>query len=384
MFAASPIDRTHAATPLRAALVAVVALAAGLVVAALPVRAQSPQIPVTDAQVRGLGVQTAAPVASVVDQTLAYPAQIVIPTAQLWVVSAPVAGMVATVTAARGDRVKRGDAVATLQSPNFVSLQREYLHALAQEVLLGQQVRRETALVNDHALAQRVLEATQTEARQASLAVAERRQMLRLSGMSDAAIARLKNEAAITAALAIAAPEDGTVVDVVVSPGVRLEQSAPMLKVARLSPLWAEISVPATSVGAIRPGARVDIDGYGVPGRVLLVSDTVDPTSQTVLVRAEFPNDGDLRPGKSAAARIGFLSPGEAAWEVPSTALVRRGEAAGVFVAVIGGFRFVPVSIVAEDQDHVVVSGDIRRSDKVAISGVSGLRGILLGLGAGE
>ncbi len=46
---------------------------------------------------------------------------------------------------------------------------------------------------------QRVVEASQTEARQASIAVAERRQMLRLSGMSDEAISRLTIEAAITA-----------------------------------------------------------------------------------------------------------------------------------------------------------------------------------------
>ena len=52
---------------------------------------------------------------------------------------------------------------------------------------------------------QRVVEASQTEARQASIALAERRQMLRLSGMSDTAISRLANEAAITAALSVGA-----------------------------------------------------------------------------------------------------------------------------------------------------------------------------------
>jgi membrane fusion protein, heavy metal efflux system len=342
------------------------------------------EVKLSSAQAQNLGVRVAHPISSRTDQTLAFPAQIVIPTPQLWVVSAPVAGMVASLSVARGDQVQQGQPLVTLESPSFVSLQREYLHAVQQEVLLTQQLRRNTELYEGKAVPWRVVESSQTEARQANFAVAERRQMLRLSGMSDTAIARLTSEAAITATLSVSAPEAGTVVDIGISPGQRLEQSAPLLKLARLSPLWIEIAVPASGVRAIRPGARVDVDGYDTPGRVVLVSETADAVTQTVLVRAEVPNTGELRPGQAAAARIGFLSPGEAAWEIPYSALIRRGEATSVFVAIEGGFRLVPVTLLAEDQDHVVVSGAIGNNDTVAVSGVSALRGILQGLGAGE
>ena len=95
------------------------------------------------------------------------------------------------------------------------------------------------------------------------------------------------------------------------------------------------------------------------------------------------PNNGLLRPGQTVGARLSFLSAKEAAWEIPDTALVRRGEAASIFVKVAGGFRNVPVTVLAEDLDHVVVSGELTGQDEVAASGVSGLRGIQLGLGAG-
>jgi multidrug efflux pump subunit AcrA (membrane-fusion protein) len=201
--------------------------------------------------------------------------------------------------------------------------------------------------------------------------------------MSDEALMRLTDEAAFTAELPVKAPEDGTVIEVSVSPGVRLDQSALILKVARLSPVWAEVAVPASGIQAIRVGARVDVDGYDQPGRVLLVSETIDAPTQTVLVRAELPNNGALRPGQTVGARLSFLSAGEAAWEIPDTALVRRGEAASIFVKVAGGFRNVPVTVLAEDVDHVVISGELAGQDEVAASGVSALRGILLGLGAG-
>ena len=340
------------------------------------------EVKVSPAQAQTLGVRVVHPVSSRTDQTLPYPAQIVIPTPQLWVVSAPVAGMVNGLSVARGDRVNSGQPLVTLESPSFVSLQRDYLHAFAQDVLAAQQLRRNTDLFEGKAVPQRVLETSQTEARQASIAVAERRQMLRLSGLSDAAISRLTSETTITATVSVTAPQQATVVEIVVSPGQRVEQAAPLVKLARLSTLWAEIAIPASSIRAIRPGARVEIDGYASPGQVVLVSETTDAATQTVLVRAEVPNTGGLRPGQTAAVRISFLSSGESAWEIPYSALIRRGDKASVFVAIEGGFRLEPVTLLAEDQDHVVVSGAITDKDEVAVSGITALRGILLRLGA--
>lgn len=336
------------------------------------------------AQAQTMGVRVVRPILSRTDQTLPYPAQIVIPTSQLWVVSAPVAGMVTNLSVARGDRVNAGQPLVTLESPGLVSLQRDYLQAFAQDVLAAQQLKRNSDLFEGKAVPLRVLEASQAEARQASIGVAERRQMLRLSGVPDEAISRLTSETAITATLSVAARQPATVVEIMVSPGQRVEQSAPLVKLARLSTLWAEIAVPASSVRAIRPGAKVEIDGYATPGQVVLVSETTDAATQTILVRAEVPNSGELRPGQTAAARISFLSSGESAWEIPYSALVRRGETASVFVAIEGGFRLVPVTLLAEDQEHVVVSGAIMDKDEVAVSGISALRGILLGLGASQ
>lgn len=340
------------------------------------------EVKISPAQVQTLGVRAVHPISSRTDQTLPYPAQIVIPTPQLWVVSAPVAGMVNALSVARGDRVDVGQPLVTLESPSFVSLQRDYLHAFAQDILAAQQLRRNTDLFEGKAVPQRVLETSQAEARQASAAVAERRQMLRLSGLTDAAISLLTSDAAIKSTVSVAAPQQGTVVEIMVAPGQRIEQAAPLVKLARLSTLWAEIAMPALSIRAIRPGAKVEIEGYASSGTVVLVSETTDASTQTILVRAEVPNNGELRPGQTAAVRISFLSAGESAWEIPYSALVRRGDTTSVFVAIDGGFRLTPVTLLAEDQDHVVISGAITEKDQVAVSGITALRGMLLRLGA--
>lgn len=340
-------------------------------------------VKLTPEQATNLGVRVVHPVASPTDKTLPYPAQIVVPTPQLWVVSSPVAGMVTGLSVARGDRISAGQSLLVMESSNFVSQQRDYLQAVQQEALATREFNRNSRLIESNAVAQRVLEASQTEARQASIVVAERKQMLRLSGLSDEAISKLTNEAAINATLSVAAPRAATVVDIAVSPGQRVEQTAPLVKLAQLSPLWVEIAVPASNIRAIRPGAKVEVEGYATPGQVLLVSETADAATQTILVRAEVNNNGELRPGQTAQARIGFASSTESAWELPYSALFRRGEQASVFVATADGFRLVPVTLLEEDQDHVVVSGPITDKDEVASGGISALRGILLKLGAG-
>jgi len=334
-------------------------------------------------QATSLGVRVVHPVASPTDKTLPYPAQVVIPTPQLWVVSSPVAGMVTGLSVARGDRVSAGQPLIAMDSPGFVSQQRDYLQAVAQEELSAQQLARNTQLFQNNVVSQRILEASQTEARQASIVVAERRQVLRLSGLSDDMISKLTSETAINPTLSVVAPRSATVVDIVVSPGQRVEQTALLIKLAQLSPLWVEIAIPASNVRAIRPGAKVEVEGYATQGQVVLVSETADAATQTILVRAEVPNTGELRPGQTAQARIGFTSSAENAWELPYSALIRRGEQASVFVAAQGGFRLVPVTLLEEDQDHVVVSGPITDKDEVATGGISALRGILLKLGAG-
>ena len=61
-------------------------------------------------QAQRLGIRVIHPVASPTDTTVSYPAQIVVPTPQLWVVSTPVAGMVTSFGRARRPRQRRSAA----------------------------------------------------------------------------------------------------------------------------------------------------------------------------------------------------------------------------------------------------------------------------------
>ena len=107
-----------------------------------------------------------------------------------------------------------------------------------------------------------------------------------------------KREASVASAQldarTIRSPIDGVVVDVYRHEGERVEEK-PMLKVAAVDPLFAELVLPAGVHGAIKAGDSLDVrpllPGLGsVRGVVRIVDQLIDPSSNTFRVRLVLAN----------------------------------------------------------------------------------------------
>ena len=96
------------------------------------------------------------------------------------------------------------------------------------------------------------------------------------------------------AARTIRSPIDGVVVDIYRHEGERVEDK-PMLKLARVDPLYAEVVLPANLHRSIRTSDRLAIRPLlpGLPdthGEVQVVDQLIDPASNTFRVRLVIPN----------------------------------------------------------------------------------------------
>lgn len=106
------------------------------------------------------------------------------------------------------------------------------------------------------------------------------------------------------------APIDGTVADLKVKQGDLIQAGAPFTSIIRNDRLLARMEVPAVYAADIRPGLPLQLlqpAGARQVGQapVLSVDPGVDPASQTLLVKAEFPNpNGTLRDGLRTRARL--------------------------------------------------------------------------------
>ena len=201
-------------------------------------------IPMTSKQSQALGIETVALTTPSSAAGNGLPAQVVIPNQQIRIVSAPLAGMVESMAVAVNQPVKKGQTLARLQSPGLAELQRDFLQTALQSQLAQNTLSRDEKLFKDGIVAEsRYLAARNNAATQAA-AANEKRQALRLAGMSNAAMSKLQAGHAIDSALEVSAPIDGVVLEQMVAPGQRVDAHRTFVQGGQAFSLWLEIQVP--------------------------------------------------------------------------------------------------------------------------------------------
>jgi RND family efflux transporter MFP subunit len=336
-------------------------------------------------QKQTLGI-TSAPLPSKQQGELAgMPALVVIPGNQLFTVSTPLSAMVDQTLVGVGDSVKKGQTLATLQSPALAEAQRGLLQASTQSQLAKDNMARDEKLWQDGIIAESRYRATQSQYREASASLAERKQMLKLAGMSDKSIAQLQSGNSLNSLLSVTSPIDGVILEKTVSSGQRLDAAVPLFKVAKLNPLALEIQAPLSSTQGLKVGAAVSIPAYGASGKLTAIGRSLSGGNQTILLRALI-NKGteSIRPGQYLEATIATGTDDSAQWNIPNSALVRVEGKILVFVETAKGFRPENVIVLHEGAQSSLISGKFSGTEKIAVQGVSALKAQMMGIGGGE
>lgn len=341
------------------------------------------EIKLTAAQAQAMGVETALLGSAGAMAGKGLPARVAIPNNQLQIVSAPVAGLIESIAATPGQAVKKGQALARLQSPGLVEIQRSFLQTAIQAQLARETLNRDEKLFKEGIIAESRYLAAKGHEVEAVAALSERRQALRLAGLGEAAIQRLEKNHSLSGSIEIVAPISGSVLEQMAVAGQRTEAAAPLYKVARLDPLWLEIQVPIMQTAHLQVGTAVSVPAYQATGKVVHVGRGVEEGSQTVTVRAEIRQGTEnLRPGQFVEAVLSTDGIGKH-WHVPNAALVRLRDQTYVFVRTATGFRAQPVKLAGETADSSVVSGEFKGDERIAVRGTSSLKAVWQGLAAG-
>lgn len=314
------------------------------------------------------------------------PAQAVVPPARMEVVSAPLPGLVTAVRVAYGEPVKKGQVLARLQGQPMAELQRDALQARSQAKVADEAQKRDEALFADGIISQARLSATRAAREQAAALLAEKRASLALAGLPEPAA----DGGRLSGATEVRAPFDGVVLEAPVQAGQRVDGTAPLFKLGRVSPLWLEIQATPAQAAGLAAGDAVGVTGCPRPGRLTLVVPQLNAASQSLLLRAEIePTEGCLRPFQYVQAQVvpgtrGADGREGAAWSLPVGALARHKGQSWVFAEAPGGFRPVAVRILEESERSVLVSAPLAPETPVAIRGTATLKAAWLGLGAGQ
>ena len=271
-------------------------------------------------------------------------------------VYAKIAGYLKTITVDKGDRVKKDQVMATLESPE---LDQQVANARANYHLAEITDTRNQPLARDGAVPQQ----TADQSHQDLLA----------------AKATLDQLEALGAYKTIAAPFDAVVIARNVDPGALIPQatapatSTPILVLATLSPIRVYADAPQSVAPFIRDRdpAIVTVNEY--PGREFRGSVTRHPealnlTTRTMLVEVDLPNrDRALYPGMYGQLKLTIAAHG-AGLLVPDDALIFRDGKPYAPVVRNNKLRLIPVTLGEDDGLHVQVKGDVTASDVVALS----------------
>jgi len=336
-------------------------------------------------QIHSLGIASAPLPAKRQGELSGMPAQVVVPGNQLYMVSTPLPATVEQTAVGVGDTVKKGQLLARLQSPALAEAQRSLLQAATQAQLAKENLARDEQLWKDGIIAESRYRASKSQWVAADAALAERRQMLRLSGMSDSAIAQLQSGSNLGSLLAVTSPIDGMILEKSVSAGQRLDAAIPMFKVARLKPLELEIQAPFDATQGLKVGAEVTVPAYGVKGKLIAIGGSLGGGNQALLLRVLIRDGAEkLRPGQFVEASIATSANAIAQWEVPNGAVARIGGQSMMFVQTATGFRPEKVTVLHVGAENSVVTGKFRGDEKIAVKGVSALKAGVMGIGKAE
>jgi cobalt-zinc-cadmium efflux system membrane fusion protein len=179
--------------------------------------------------------------------------------------------------------------------------------------------------------------------------------------------------------LRVLAPVAGSITSLAVTPGTIInDPSQSIMTIADLSTVWVAAMVPEKDVGDISKNQDADVSLVAYPGRVLhgkvlFVSDVIEPDSRRNKLRIAFANaDYSLKPNMFATVTV--VAAEESRIVLPASALLMNNDRTTVFVAVAPWtFERRTVDPQLEEGDTVAIRSGINPGDQVVVKG-----GILL------
>jgi cobalt-zinc-cadmium efflux system membrane fusion protein len=279
-----------------------------------------------------------------------------------------VTGQVIDLMVQLGGRVTKGQQLAIIDSSDLAQALSDDEKARSALKLTKQTLDRLMVLEKTSAIAVKDREQAQSDYAQAVSELERADARLRAIGAPLDAKAN-------TRLLSVKSPIAGSVIALNVAPGAYLnDATAAMMTIANLDVVWVTANVPEKDVSFIYPGQTVKVAVTSYPnrtfnGKVLFVSDVIEPDTRRNKVRIEFQNpDKALKPNMFAT--VTFVAPPVTRITVPNAALLMTNERTSVFVEVESwAFERRVVETAYQEGTETAIKSGLAPGDRVVVKG---------------
>jgi cobalt-zinc-cadmium efflux system membrane fusion protein len=303
-----------------------------------------------------------------IQRTLVLPAVVEADPARLVKVLPPLSGRITQLKVQLGQPVESGQSLAVLESSDLRTAYADYDRAKLLLALATKTRDRLRGLGKSGGIAEKEIQQAETDFLTADAEF--QRAEARLNQIGAAA-----DTANTSRVLTISSPISGSVIDLAVAPGTFWnDPNAPLMTVADLTTVWVTANVPEKDIALVAKDQRVDVNFVAYPGevfegRVLFVSQVLDPDTRRAKVRIAFPNPEDrLKPAMFAT--VTFFTPAQEMPVVPTTALVLKKDSNRVFVETAPWtFDPRPVKTGFQQGDQIVIQEGLKAGDRIVAKG---------------
>lgn len=345
-----------------------------------------PEVALNADQIKAIGLITGTMEQRGLKTALKANGRLVLPPDKSAQVSVLIGGIVRDIPVQEGQRVEKGQVLATLENIEFLQLQQDYLETQANLVLLTADLKRQQDLHTDQINATKTLERAIAELTSAKARVATMGAKLRMFGTDPA---RLSPEA-ISSTYALRTPISGNLTHIAITLGQFAEPNKPLFDVVDNRGLHIDLNVFEQDLARVQVGQQVVFGHAGEPvgqhtATIYGMNKAFERDQQAIIVHATLDDTAEeLLPGMYIEALI--MTDSTQAWSLPSEAVVSNGDEHFIFVE--GGpstFKQVQVRTGASELGYteIVLLGELPADAKVVLKGAYYLLGELT-KGSGE
>ncbi|WP_175491057.1 efflux RND transporter periplasmic adaptor subunit [Pontibacter chinhatensis] len=318
----------------------------------------------TEEQYQVAGIALGKPQLRNLSNTLTLTGKLDLPPQNMASVTAPLGGFIRKTQVLEGTYVKKGDLLATIENPEFVTLQEDYLKEKNRLDYLELEYKRQQELHAEQVSSAKTYQQTVAEYRSVRARVQALEERLAIIGITNGSLRSGK----IRRILPLHAPLEGYITYVKADVGQYVAPTDVLFRIADTEHLHVELTVFEKDLTSLRKGQVVR---YALPGEsaaqreatIFLIGKEISP-ERTVRVHAHMEEeDKDLVPGMYVQAQVALDE--KQVLALPGAAVVQENNASFVFLytgqeqegdALMKKFRMVPVERGVEQGGFVQVA----------------------------
>ncbi|MEE9348850.1 MAG: efflux RND transporter periplasmic adaptor subunit [Flavobacteriaceae bacterium] len=281
-----------------------------------------------------------------------------------------------------GDKVRKGQALVTLENPDFIDMQQEYLEIKEQMVYLKSEYERQQTLYNEQITSQKSYQKAASEYKRKLAKLNGLRKKIKLLNINLTNV----EQGNFTSVITLYSSISGSISEINVSKGTHISKADKIMEIINIKHIHIELTVFEKDAMKIKKDQKIrfripEVSNTYYEAEVHLVGKSIDTESRTVKVHGHLHHDtkNSFDIGMFVDAEIEIES--KKAMAIPTDAITEDGDHSVILKLKEqenGNFIFEPIEVEVERSyaNFTQIKSDkIKPTDKILIKGAYALVG---------